>query len=193
MSLIDRLTLIDQGNGCDFRVDENGVMMFRDRVCVFDVSEFKRSILEEGHISGLSIHPGAMNMYQDLNKMFWWPGMKKEVSEFVYACLTCQTSKIEHQKPLGLMQPLNIPKCIWDSISMDFVIGLPKTSKGCNSIWVIMDRLTKSTHFVSMRINYPLQKLAELHIDEIMKLHGNPPSIMSDRDLRFTLRLWESL
>jgi hypothetical protein len=83
LSLIDCLTLIDQGNGCDFRVDENGVMMFRDRVCVSDVPEFNRSILEEGHKSGLSIHLGATNMYQDLKRMFWWPRMKKEVVEFM--------------------------------------------------------------------------------------------------------------
>lgn len=142
LSLINCLTLIDQGDGCDFRVDENGVMMLRDRVCVFYVSEFKRSYLEEGHISGLSIHLVAMNMYQYLKMMFWWPGMKKEVSEFVYACLTCHKSKIEYLKSLGLMQPLNIPTCKWDSISMDFVTGLLKSSKGCDSIWVIMDRLT---------------------------------------------------
>lgn len=74
------LTLINQGKECDFRVDENGVMMFRDRVWVCDVSEFNRSVLEEGHISGLSIHLGATNMYQDLKKMFWWPRMKEEVS-----------------------------------------------------------------------------------------------------------------
>ena len=73
MSLIDRLTLIDQGSECDFRVDENGVMMFRDRIFVYDVPEHKRSILEEGHRSGLSIHLGATNMYQDLKKIFWCP------------------------------------------------------------------------------------------------------------------------
>ena len=83
-------------------------MMFRGKVCVSDVPEFKRSILEEGHRSGLSIHPDATNMYQDLKKMFWWSRMKKEVVKFVYACLTCQKSKMEHQKLLGLMQPLNI-------------------------------------------------------------------------------------
>ncbi|KAI5405994.1 hypothetical protein KIW84_052663 [Lathyrus oleraceus] len=157
LGLVDRLTLINQ-----------------------DVPKIKKGILEEGHRSGLSIHPGATKMYQDLKKLFWWPGMKKEVAEFVYACLICQKSKIEHQKPLGLMQPLNIPEWKWDSISMDFVTGLPNTSKGCDSIWVIIDRLAKSAHFIPMRINYSLQKLAKLYIDEIVKLHGIPLSIVSD-------------
>lgn len=86
--------------------------------------------------SGLSIHPEATKMYQDLKKMFWWPGMKKDVAEFMYACLTCQKSKIEYRKPSGLMQTLSILEWKWDSISMDFVVGFPKTMNGSDSIWV---------------------------------------------------------
>lgn len=119
--------------------------------------------------------------------------MKKDVAEFVYACLTCHKSKIEHKKPLGLMQPLNIPQWKWDSISMDFVSGFPKTSKGNNSVWMIVDRLTKLAHFLPMKINHPLQKLVEMYIYEIVRLHGIPQSIVSDRDLRFTSRFWEGL
>ena len=95
LKLVDQLTLVNQGNRGDFRVDENGVMRFGERVYVSDIPELEKSILEEGHKSGLSIHPGATKMYQDLKKLFWWPGMKKEVAEFVYACLTCQTSKVD--------------------------------------------------------------------------------------------------
>ncbi|KAI5395150.1 hypothetical protein KIW84_061665 [Lathyrus oleraceus] len=92
------------GKGGDFRIDKNGLMRFRDRVYVLDVPELKKSILEEG--------------------------MKKKVAEFVYACLTCQKSKIEHQKPLNLMQPLSILEWKWDRVSMDFVTSFPKTTKG---------------------------------------------------------------
>ena len=106
---------------------DNGVLMFRDRVCVPDVLELKRQILDEGQRSSLSIHPGATKMYQDLKRLFWWPGMKKEIAEFVYACLVCQKSKIEHQKPSGLMQLLFVPEWKWDSISIDFVGELLKT------------------------------------------------------------------
>jgi hypothetical protein len=81
-------------------------------------------------------------MYQDLKKLFWWPKMKKEVAEFVYACLVCQKSKVEHQKPSGLLQPMFVPEWKWDSIAMDFVSGLPKTKKGNDSIWVIVTSLT---------------------------------------------------
>lgn len=133
LGLINRLLLINQGNEGDFLGDENGVMRFRDRVCIPDVPELKKSILE-GNQSGLSIHPDATKMYHNLKKLFWWPGMKKDVIEFVYTSLTCQKSKIEHQKPLGLIQPLNILEWKWDIIYMDFMLGFPKTSKGNHSI-----------------------------------------------------------
>ena len=103
LELVDRVVLVNQGKGVEFRLDENGVLMFRDRVCVPDVLELKKRILDEGHRCSLSIHPGATNTYQDLKRLFWWPGMKKEIAEFVYTCLICQKSKIEHQKPSSLM------------------------------------------------------------------------------------------
>ncbi len=100
------MVLVSQGKGVDFRLDENDVLKFRDRVCVPDVLELKKRILDEGYKRSLSIHPGATKMYQDMKKLFWWPGMKKDIAEFVYACLVCHKSKIEHQKPSGFMQPL---------------------------------------------------------------------------------------
>jgi len=103
---VDRLVLVNQGKGVDFRLDENNVLMFCNRVCVPDVLEIKKRILDEGHRSSLSIHPRATKMYQDLKRLFWWPRMKKDITEFMYACLVCQKSKIEHQKSSGLMQLL---------------------------------------------------------------------------------------
>ena len=94
LGLVDRLPLINQGRGGDFRIDENGIMRCRDRVCVPDIAELKKSILEEGHRSGLSIHPGAKKMFQDLRKIFWWPGMKKEITEFVYSCLIVRSQRL---------------------------------------------------------------------------------------------------
>jgi hypothetical protein len=85
-------------------------------------------------------------MYQDLKKMFWWPGMKKDIALFVAKCLACQRIKIEHQRPSGELQPLEIPEWKWESVAMNFIVGLPRTQTGFNSIWVIVDRLTKSAH-----------------------------------------------
>lgn len=114
--------------------------------------------------------------------------MKREITEFVSKCLTCQRVKAEHQKLFGLLQPLEILKWKWEHITMDFVSGLLKTNKGYDSIWVIMDRLIKFTHFLPVRVNYSLDKLAKLYIDEIVKLHGILVSIVLDRDSRFTSR-----
>jgi len=119
--------------------------------------------------------------------------MKKEIAEFVYACLICQKSKIEHQKSSGLMQPLFVPEWKWDSISMEFVGELPKTIKGFDSIWVIVDRLTKSAHFVPIKTGMSFVKLAEIYIEQIVRLHGIPSSIVSDGCRRFTSMFWESL
>jgi hypothetical protein len=190
--LVKQQELINQGRGVDFKVNEDGIMRINNMICVPYILGLKESALGEGHKSKLSNHPGANKMYQDLRKIFWWPSMKKDVAEFVHACLTCQKSKIEHQKPIGLMQPLSIPEWKWDSISMDFVTGLPRTTAGYDSIWVIMDRLTKSAHFIPIKITYPLPKLAEIYINTIVKLHGLPLSIVSDRDQRFTSGFWRS-
>ena len=103
-------------------------------------------------------------------------------------CLTCQKVKIEHKKPSGLLQPLEIPEWKWDNIAMDFVMGLPRTSFGHDGIWVIVDRLTKSAHFLAIRATYSLDMLAHLYVNEIVRLHGVPISIMSDRDPRFISR-----
>ena len=119
--------------------------------------------------------------------------MKREVATYVEKCLTCQQIKAEHQRPAGMLQPLDIPEWKWEQITMDFVSGLPKTVAGHDSIWVIVDRLTKSAHFLSVRTTFTLDKLAEIYIKEIVRLHGVPVSIVSDRDSRFTAKFWKSL
>ena len=114
--------------------------------------------------------------------------MKKDISEFVTKCLFCQRVKAEHQVPLGLLQPIRIPEWKWDRITMDFVVGLSLTGRKHDSVWVVVDRLTKSSHFLPVRTDYSLDKLAELYIKEIVWLNGIPISIILDRDPRFTSR-----
>ncbi|KAI3729831.1 hypothetical protein L6452_18502 [Arctium lappa] len=130
-------------------------------------------------------------MYQDLRSYYWWPGMKRDVAMYVSECLTCARVKAEHQKPSGLLQQPEIPQWKWDQISMDFVTKLPRTRKGHDAIWVIVDRLTKSAHFLPIREDFKMEKLAQLYIDEIVSRHGVPISIISDRDSRFTSRFWQ--
>lgn len=118
--------------------------------------------------------------------------MKKEIARYVSKCLTCQQVKIEHQRPGGLLQPLPIPEWKWEAITMDFVTGLPRTRNQLDAIWVIVDRLTKSAHFLPIRTTFSLDKLAKIYIREVVRLHGVPVSIVSDRDPRFTAKFWES-
>jgi len=108
--------------------------------------------------------------------------MKRDVAQFVAAYLTCQKARVEHQRPDGNLQPLEIPVWKWDSIFMDFVTYLPRTLRGHDNIWVIVDRLTKSAHFLAMNLRMSMAKLAQLYIKEIVRLHGVPSSIVSDRD-----------
>ncbi|RVW83619.1 Transposon Ty3-G Gag-Pol polyprotein [Vitis vinifera] len=131
-------------------------------------------------------------MYKDLRQNYWWSGMKRDIAQFVAQCLVCQQVKAEHQRPAGSLQPLAIPEWKWEHITMDFVIGLPRTLGGNNAIWVIVDRLTKSAHFLPMKVNFSLDRLASLYVKEIVRMHGVPVSIVSDRDPRFG-RLVESL
>ena len=101
--------------------------------------EVKKQILYEAHNTPYTMHPGTTKMYRDLKKYFWWPRMKRDVVEYVARCLTCQQVKAEHQKPSGLLQPLNILEWKWEEVMMDFISGLPKSSQGHKSIWVIID------------------------------------------------------
>ena len=119
--------------------------------------------------------------------------MKKDVSDFVTKCLVCQRVKAEHQIPSGLLQPIRIPELKGDRITIDFVVGLPLTGRKHDSVWVVLDRLTKSAHFLPVRTNYLRGKLAELYIKEIVRLQGILISIISNRDPRFTSRFWGKL
>ena len=159
---------MEAGEAPHFSVGVDGGLRFDLRLYVPQVEEVKQSLLDEAHRSRYSIHPGSTKMFKDLKRNFWWPGMKMEIAEHVAKCTTCQMVKIEHQKPGGLLQPLDIPIWKWEQVSMDFVIGLPTSRRKNDSVWVIIDRLTKSAHFLPLRVNLPLQQLAELYVSEIV-------------------------
>jgi hypothetical protein len=178
----------------EFSMAAIGAILFEGRLCVPNDQELIRLILEEAHKSSFLIHPGTTKMYQDLKKEYWWPDMKKDVAEFVAQFIVCQQVKIEHQRPAGMLQPLEIPQWEWEHITMDFVGGLPRThtQRGHDSIWVIVDRLTKSAHFLPVKSTYKTSQHADLFIFEIVKLHGVPVSIVSDRDPIFTSHFWRA-
>jgi hypothetical protein len=184
---------MEKGKATDFTEDDQGTIWFRNRICVPDVGDLRKAILREAHDSAYSIHPGSTKMYQDLKQMYWWYGMKRDVAAHVALCDTCHRVKAEHQKLAGLLQPLNVPEWKWEEIGMDFIVGLPRTRDGYDSIWVIVDCLTKVAHFIPVRTTYTGAKLAELYMSSIVCLHGVPKKIVSDRGTQFTSRFWEKL
>nr|GFD05137.1 retrotransposon protein, putative, Ty3-gypsy subclass [Tanacetum cinerariifolium] len=132
----------------EFHLDEDNVLWQGTRLVVPNDATLREALLTEAHSSPFSVHPGSTKMYHDLKQYFWWSGMKGDVATFVARCLICQQVKIEHQRASGLLKQLDIPVWKWDEISMDFVTGLPETKRRHDAIWVVVDRLTKSAHFL---------------------------------------------
>ncbi|GJT23119.1 putative reverse transcriptase domain-containing protein [Tanacetum coccineum] len=149
----------------------DGVLCLNGRSWLPCYGDLRSVIMHESHKSKYSIHPGSDKMYQDMKKLYWWPNMKANIAHII--------------------QP-SIPEWKWDNITMDFITKLPKSSHGFDTIWVIVDRLTKSAHFLPIRENDPLDKLARLYLNRIVARHGIPVSIICDRDGRFTSNFWKS-
>ncbi|XP_024312059.1 LOW QUALITY PROTEIN: uncharacterized protein LOC100823542 [Brachypodium distachyon] len=184
---------MSEGRSLEFSEDEHGTIWFEKRICVPQDLEIKKLILQEAHESPYSIHPGNTKMYLDLKEKFWWPSMKREIVEYIAKCAVCQRVKAQHQKPAGLLQPLPIPEWKWDSIGMDFITGLPRTRSGYDSIWVVVDRLSKVAHFIPVKTSYSSAQLAKLYMSRIVCLHGVPKEIISDRGTQFTSKFWGQL
>ncbi|GJS30371.1 putative reverse transcriptase domain-containing protein [Tanacetum coccineum] len=153
-----------------FEQRDDGEIYFFDRIWIPSVGGVRKLIMDEAHTSRYSVHPGADKMYYDLRDLYWWPGMKRDIAEY---------------------QP-KIPEWKWEKITMDFVTKLPKSSSGHDTIWVVVDRLTKSAHFLPIREDYKTEKLAKIYTNEIVARHGVPVSIILDRDGRFTSHLWQA-
>ncbi|KAA0059244.1 pol protein [Cucumis melo var. makuwa] len=162
--LVEKRRLVEIGQGEDFSISSDDDLTFKGRLCVLKDSAVKTKLLTEAHSSPFIIHPRSTKMYQDLR-----------------------------QRPAGLLQPLSVPRWKWESVSMDFITGLPRTLKGYTVIWVVVDRLTKSAHFVPRKSTYTASKWGQLYMTEIVRLHGVPVSIVSDRDARFISKFWKGL
>ena len=152
----------------------------------------REKILMEFHCYRFVVHPCGTKMYHDLHCQYYWSGMKQEVGDFVHRCLMCQQVKAEHQRPTGLLQPLKVVEWKWEHITMDFVTHLPRTLQGHDAVWVIVDQLTKSTPFVAMRMTFTLEAFYRLYIQQIVRLHGVPISIISDQDHKFSTNFLKS-
>ncbi|GKC15315.1 putative reverse transcriptase domain-containing protein [Tanacetum coccineum] len=171
----------------------DGTLCLYNRSWLPCYGDVRTLVMHESHKSKYSIHSDFDKMYKDLKQLYWWPNMKANIATYVSKCLTCFKVKAEHQKPSGLLVQPEIPEWKWEKITMDFVTKLPKTTNGYDTIWVIIDRLTKSAHFLPMRETDPMEKLMKLYMKEVVTRHGVPVSIISDRDGRFTSLFWKAL
>jgi hypothetical protein len=176
---------IAAGKANCFRRDDQGVVWFNNRIVVPKNEEIHQQILDEAHLSRYSIHPGSTKMYHDIKQHYWWTKMKIEITRYVARCDTCRCVKAIHMKIAGPLQSLPIPTWKWEDISMDFIVGLPRTAKGYDSIWLIIDRLTKIAHFLPVKTYYPVLTYAQMYIARILSLHGVPKTIVSDRGPQF--------
>ena len=162
------------------------VPSFQHRLVVHKDHDLRKKILDEARLSKFSIHPaGSIKMYHDLKERFWWARMKREIAKYVSECDTCRRIKADHLKTAGPLQPLSITSWKCKDISMDFIVGLPLTFGKHDSIWVIVDRLTKSAHFLPVRTTYRVQKYVEIYLNRIVSLHGVPQAIILDRGTQF--------
>ncbi|GJZ39206.1 putative reverse transcriptase domain-containing protein [Tanacetum coccineum] len=163
--IADALKACDESAGLQKGLDEmiermsDGALYYLDRIWVPLKGDVRTLIMDEAHKSKYYLHPGADKMYYDLRDRYWWPGMKQDITVCMSRCLTCLKVKDEHQRPSSLLQQPEILKWKWEGIAMDFVTKLPRTSSGHDIIWVIMDRLTKSAHFLPMCEDYKMDRL----------------------------------
>nr|GEX37485.1 putative reverse transcriptase domain-containing protein [Tanacetum cinerariifolium] len=161
-----------------------------DHQCYGDLTTV---IMHESHKSKYSIHPGSEKMYQDMKKLYWWPNIKADISTYVSKYFTCAKVKVEHPRPFRLLVQPEIPQWKWDNITMDFITKLLKSSQGYDTIWVIVDRLTKSAIFVPMKETDPMEKLARMYLKEVVTRQGIPVLFIHDRDPIFESNFWRSL
>lgn len=170
----------------------HGLIRYRGRVWIGANSALQTKLIHAFHSSAVGGHSGTQATYHRIKRLFAWTGLKRAVTEFVQQCLVCQQAKHSNSHPAGLLQPLPTPEGAWRDITMDFVEGLP-LSDGANVILVIVDRFTKYAHFVPLRHPFSAQNVARAFVDSVLKLHGMPRSIVSDRDKIFTSTLWKKL
>jgi len=162
----------------------NDIIYYKDRIYLMPESKFKQKILKHMHDSPLAGHPSLLKTYRSMCERFSWKGLKGDMLQHVRECIVCQQNKSEHTLPVGLLQPLPILEHKWESISMDFITSLPRVN-GRDCIFVVVDRLTKYSHFFAIPSNLQAAQIVDLFFREVFRLHGLPRNIISDRDGRF--------
>ena len=170
---------------------QDGYLLYGNRLCV--THSLREKVMYESHAPPYAGHRSMQTTLRSIEMYFYWPTMKKDIPNYVSQCIVCQKTKYDRGKQPGLLQPLPIPDAPWESISMDFIFGLPKSLQGNTGIWTIVDRFSKQAHFIPVKKTIKAHQMATLFISQIFKYHGLPTSIVSDRDPRMTSNFWQGL
>jgi hypothetical protein len=178
-------------NYYELKVD--GILVYKGKVYVPNSSELKNAVLKEMHKVPYAGHRGYQKRIVAVRCQYIWPGMKKQVANYIAMCLECQKVKTKHRHPTGLLQPLPIPKWKWKVVSIDFIIKLPRTMKQHDSIMVVVGKLTKAARFILVKTLHKETNIADIYMREVARLHGVPKAIVSDRDPKFTSNFWKGL
>jgi hypothetical protein len=196
---VDLFTAVERGGGTTTRYT------IQDKLLYYRTDEYeswrlvlpnipyRQKVIHENHNLAISGHPGFIQTYSKMARLYYWPGMSKDIRKHVQECNECQLTKPSTQSPAGILQPLSIPNRPWKSLGMDFLGPLPKSLKGNDMILVIIDRLTKMAHFIATKSTITSSQIADLFVEYIFRYHGMPHSIVSDRDPKFTAKFWKNL
>lgn len=170
----------------------DGVIRYKNRIWVSTIALAQRHILQALHSSAIGGHSGVNATYHRVKSLFAWPYMKNSVTDYVQACQICRQAKPKHVKLPGLLQPLPVPSQACQSVSMDFIEGLPK-SNSYDVLLEVIDRFSKYAHFIPLPHPYSSLQVAQVYMNNVYKLRGLPQSIITDRDRVFTAKLWQEL
>jgi hypothetical protein len=177
----------------DYKLETHGTLLYKNRIYVPNSWELRIMVFKEMHNVPYARHPGYQKIVAAVKNYYFWPGMKQEIEEYIAKCMECQKVKVEHRHPAELLQPLPIPEWKWEVVTMDFITGLPRTSKQHDSIMVVVDKLMKVAHFIPLKTINKVANVVDIYMIEVSRLHGIPNTIVSDRDSKFTSMFWKGL
>jgi hypothetical protein len=184
--------LVVKADGATHYTLTNGLIRYKGRLYIGSSSDLKTNLMHSCHSSALRGHSGDRVTYNKLKNLFHWPGMKGDVTTFIQNCPTCEKKKAENVPYPGLLQPIPIPDMAWQLITMDFIEALLR-SEGKDTILVVVDKLTKYAHFIPLSHPFTTKTIVQIFLDNVLKLHGLPLAIITDRDRIFTSQLWQDL
>ena len=160
--------LLEEGKAKELCAKDDELLNHFKQVCVPESEGLRKEIMSEAHRSLYIVHPGGTKMYWDVKGSYWWNNMKRDITRFVEQCSTYQLVKAKHQRPVGMLKSLLMVKWKWDEITMNFILRLPKTPIREDSIWVVVNHLTKSVHFIPMKVKDLMNMLARLYVHNIV-------------------------